>query len=126
MDLAPPGEFRAALVGRTIRLVARGWAAARHRYSLRQASPFGLTKQLCARREGALFCPFGANLHVVAYSWQTSVLHASARHGRHVLDAASYDIRWVLLSSASAAGFVRASDSDSPARRSCRARVPRP
>jgi hypothetical protein len=48
----------------------------------------------------ARLCPRGAFSHVVAYSRQTSALRCTADS---LLDAASYGIRWVLLSPAAAA-----------------------
>ncbi len=49
-------------------------------------------------------CPRGAFSHVVAYSRQASALRCTADS---LLDAASYGIRWVLLSPAAAAGVSR-------------------
>ncbi len=83
IEAAPPGDLRvgAALVGRTI-LYWRptdGWQR-------------GTVARLCPR--GAAFS------HVVAYSRQTSALRGTADS---LLDAASYGIRWLLLSPAAAA-----------------------
>ena len=66
-------------------------------------------------------CQGGAFSHVVAYTRQTSALRGRADT---LLDAASYCVRWVLLSPASGTGVARPTDSAAPARRSGRA--PRP
>ena len=101
VDPAPPGDLRAALVGRTILYwwPEDGWQ----------------------RGTVARLCPRGAFSHVVAYTRQTSALRGTADT---LLDAASYGARWVLLSPAPGAGVARPADSAAPARRSGRA--PRP
>ena len=88
MDLAPPGDLRAALVGSTILFwwPEDGW-------------------QRCTV---ARLCPRGESLHVVAYIRQTSALRRGAAAAAGctavtLLDAASYDVRCVLLSPAAGA-----------------------
>ena len=92
IDAAPPGDLRAALVGRQLLYwwPDDGWQ----------------------RGTVARLCPRGAFSHVVAYSRQTSALRGTADT---LLDAASYGARWVLLSPAPAAGVSRAAE---PAERS--------
>ena len=85
VNVAPPGELGAALVGRTLLYwwPDDGWQ----------------------RGTVARLCPRGAFSHVVAYTRQTSALRGTADT---LLDAASYGTRWVLLSAAPAAGVTRA------------------
>ena len=84
VEAAPPGDLGAALVGRSILYwwPTDGWQ----------------------RGTVARLCPRGAFSHVVAYSRQTSALRGTADT---LLDAASYGVRWVLLSPAAAAGVSR-------------------
>ena len=101
VDLAPPGDLRAALVGRTI--LYRDW----------------WPEDGWQRGTVARLCPRGAFSDVVAYTRQTSALRGKADT---LLDAASYGAaRWVLLSPAPGAGVARPADSAAPARRSGRA-----
>ncbi len=77
VEAAPPGDLGAALVGRTILYwwPTDGWQ----------------------RGTVAHLCPRGVFSHVVAYSRQSSALRGTADL---LLDAASYGIRWVVLSPA--------------------------
>ena len=83
VDVAPPGDLGAALVGRTLLYwwPTDGWQ----------------------RGTVARLCPRGAFSHVVAYTRQTSALRGTADT---LLDAASYGSRWVLLSPAPAGGVT--------------------
>jgi hypothetical protein len=83
VDMAPPGDLGAALVGRTLLYwwPTDGWQ----------------------RGTVARLCPRGAFSHVVAYTRQTSALRGTADT---LLDAASYGSRWVLLSPAPAGGVT--------------------
>jgi hypothetical protein len=85
VDPAPPGDLGAALVGRTLLYwwPSDGWQ----------------------RGTIARLCPRGAFSHVVAYTRQTSALRGSTDS---LLDAASYGLRWVLLSPAAAGGWTAA------------------
>ena len=84
VDVAPPGDLGAALVGRTLLYwwPTDGWQ----------------------RGTVARLCPRGAFSHVVAYTRQTSALRGTVDT---LLEAASYGTRWVLLSPAPAAGVAR-------------------
>ena len=101
MDLAPQGDLRAALIGRTILYL---W-------------PEDVSQRCTATR----LCWRGTFLHVAAYTQQTLALCGTANM---LLDASSYGVRWVLLSTAPGAGVVQPPDSTAPAR--CSDSPPRP
>ena len=84
VDVAPPGDLGAALVGKRLLYwwPGEGWQR-------------GTVARLCTR---------GAFSHVVAYTRQTSALRGTADT---LLDAASYGSRWVLLSPAPATGVAQ-------------------
>jgi hypothetical protein len=98
VDAAPPGDLGASLVGRAL---LYWWPDERWQC--------GTVARPCSR---------GAFSHVVAYTRQTSPSRPRALRGTAdtLLDAASCGARWVLFSTAPAAGVVRA----------LRARAPRP
>ena len=103
VDLAPPGDLRAALVGRAILYwwPEDGWQR-------------GTVAHLCLRGQRGTF------LHVVAYMRETSALRGTA----DALLVAASCFRWVLLSPVPGAGVVRPPDSAASVRRSGRSPQP--
>ena len=103
VDLAPPGDLRAALVGRAILYwwPEDGWQR-------------GTVAHLCLRGQRGTF------LHVVAYMRETSALRGTA----DALLVAASCFRWVLLSPVPGAGVVRPPDSAASVRSSGRSHQP--